>query len=81
MPDTELDLNDQQVVRRNKLADLRAAGMDPYPQRLSRPRTHTAAEAIAAYEAGQLAEGQQVTLVGRMVSQRIMGKAAFAHIE
>ncbi len=40
MPDIELDLNDQQLVRRNKLADLRAAGIDPYPQRLASARTH-----------------------------------------
>ncbi len=81
MPDNDLDLNDQQLVRRNKLTDLRELGIDPYPQRLSRPRTHTTAEAIAAYQTGQLAEGQNVTLTGRMVSVRVMGKAAFAHIE
>jgi lysyl-tRNA synthetase, class II len=81
MPDTDLDLNDQQLVRRNKLIDLRELGFDPYPQRLARPRTHTTAEAIAAYQKGQLTDGQNVTLVGRMVSVRVMGKAAFAHIE
>jgi lysyl-tRNA synthetase, class II len=81
MEDAALDLNDQQLVRREKLGELRALGIDPYPQRLRRPRTHSATEAIVAYEAGQLADGQQVTLVGRLVSQRIMGKAAFAHIE
>lgn len=81
MPDSDLDLNDQQLVRRAKLDDLRGLGREPYPQRLNRPRTHTAAEAIAAYQASQLAEGQNVTLVGRMVSVRVMGKAAFAHIE
>ncbi len=81
MPDSELDLNDQQLVRRNKLTDLRELGIDPYPQRLAHPRTHTAAEAIVAFQAGQLADGQPVSLVGRMVSVRVMGKAAFAHIE
>jgi lysyl-tRNA synthetase class 2 len=81
MADTELDLNDQQLVRRNKLVDLRSMGLDPYPQRLTRERTHRAAEAIAAYQSGQLSQGQTVTLAGRLVSVRIMGKAAFAHIE
>ncbi len=76
----ELNLNEQQQVRRGKLADLRGLGIEPYPARLPRPRTHTAAEAIAAYQAG-LPEGELVTLVGRLLTVRVMGKAAFAHIE
>jgi lysyl-tRNA synthetase, class II len=72
-----LDLNEQQLVRRNKLGELRELGMEPYPQRLPRPRTHTTAEAIAAYSAGELGD-QPVTLVGRLLTVRIMGKASFA---
>jgi lysyl-tRNA synthetase class 2 len=79
--ETELNLNEQQRVRRQKLAELRDLGSEPYPLRLPRPRTHTAAEAIAAFARGALAEGQAVTLVGRMMTVRVMGKAAFAHIE
>ena len=81
MEDDDLNLNEQQLVRREKLTDLRAIGVEPYPQRLPWPRTHTAAEVVRAFQAGELVEGEQVTLVGRMVSVRIMGKAAFAHIE
>lgn len=81
MDDTELTLNEQQMVRRGKLAELHARGQEPYPARLPWPRTHTAAEAIAAYREDRLAEGQEVTLVGRMLTLRVMGKAAFAHIE
>ncbi len=81
MEDNELDLNEQQLVRRAKLADLRAGGMEPYPQRLPWPRTHTAAEALAGHTAGQLGPDDLVGLVGRMMSVRVMGKAAFAHIE
>lgn len=77
----DIDLNEQQLVRRNKLADLREQGFDPYPARLPRPRTHTAAEAIRAYQDGELAADATVTLVGRMMTVRVMGKAAFAHIE
>ena len=76
----ELNLNEQQQVRRGKLDDLRGLGIEPYPARLPRPRTHTAVEAIAAYQAG-LPEGELVTLVGRLLTVRVMGKAAFAHIE
>ena len=78
MEDT--DLNDQQLVRRQKLGELRGMGIEPYPLRLPRERTHTAAEAIAAYKEGALADGQTVTLVGRLLTVRVMGKAAFAHI-
>ncbi len=81
MEETELNLNEQQLVRRNKLIELRDRGIDPYPARLPRARTHTAAEAITAFRAGALAPDQPVTLVGRLLTERIMGKAAFAHIE
>ena len=81
MDDTEPNLNEQQLVRRQKLTELRDLGIEPYPLHLPRERTHTASEAIAAYTRGELAEGQQVTLVGRMMTVRVMGKAAFAHIE
>ena len=81
MEDTDLNLNEQQLVRREKLVSLRDIGLEPYPQRLPWPRTHTTAEAVRAFQAGELAEGERVTLVGRMISVRVMGKAAFAHIE
>ena len=77
----ELDLNEQQLVRRSKLAELAKLGQEPYPPRLPGTRTHTAAEAVAAYQAGALTAGQTVTLVGRLMTVRIMGKASFAHIE
>jgi lysyl-tRNA synthetase, class II len=77
----ETSLNEQQLVRRAKLHELRAQGIDPYPPRLPRERTHTAAETIAGFEAGQLAADQEVTLAGRLMAVRVMGKAAFAHIE
>ncbi|PKO22259.1 MAG: lysine--tRNA ligase [Chloroflexi bacterium HGW-Chloroflexi-1] len=77
----ELELNEQQLIRRDKAAELRGLGVDPYPARLPWQRTHTAAEAIAAYERGDLPEGQPITLVGRLLTLRLMGKAAFAHIE
>ncbi len=81
MDDAELNLNEQQLARRGKLPELRGLGVDPYPPRLPRERTHTNAEAIRAYNDGKLAEGEQVTLTGRLLTVRVMGKAAFAHIE
>jgi lysyl-tRNA synthetase, class II len=77
----ESELNDQQAVRRHKLAELNALGLDPYPARLIHPRTHTAAEVLAAVQGGNLAGDADVTLVGRLVALRVMGKASFAHLE
>lgn len=77
----ETDLNEQQLVRRQKLSDLQASGNDPYPPRLPWPRTHTAAEAVAGHQDGTLAAGAEVGLVGRLIAVRVMGKASFAHIE
>ncbi|NLV73537.1 MAG: lysine--tRNA ligase [Chloroflexi bacterium] len=69
---------DQRGQRIAKLAQLRAAGVDPYPPRCQ--RSHTAAEALAAFE--QAAEGQEVRVcvAGRLISQRLMGKTTFAHL-
>ncbi|OQA47416.1 MAG: Lysine--tRNA ligase [Chloroflexi bacterium ADurb.Bin325] len=80
MDDAE-HLNEQQLLRRDKLSALRDLGVDPYPPRLPRARTHTNAEAIRAYSEGRLAADEPVTLVGRLLTVRVMGKAAFAHIE
>ena len=77
----EMELNEQQTVRLNKTASLRDQGNDPYPPRLPRERTHTAQEVLGAYESGALGTDGPVTLVGRLMTVRIMGKAAFAHIE
>jgi lysyl-tRNA synthetase class 2 len=77
----DIDLNEQQAVRRAKLAELRAAEVEPYPARIPRERTHSAAEAVEVYQNGKLADGQPVTLVGRLLTLRVMGKASFAHIE
>lgn len=73
-------MSDQERQRLTKLARLRAAGVDPYPARSG--RTHTAAEAIAALQAmHEEAEPPVATVVGRLVSSRVMGKSSFAHIE
>ena len=72
-----MELNDLERQRLEKLERLREKGWDPYPPRSE--RTHTAAQALSAYEAG--GEGLEVVVTGRLRSIRIMGKASFAHIE
>ncbi len=67
-------------VRLAKIEELRAEGVEPYPSRTQ--RTHTSAEAIAAYEASEKKGAQvQATLAGRLRALRPMGKLSFAHIE
>lgn len=65
--------------RRDKLARIRARGIDPYPPRVR--RTHTSAAAIAAFEEWEtnVAAGDPpaVAVTGRITAMRDMGKAAF----
>ncbi|MCB0255176.1 MAG: lysine--tRNA ligase, partial [Anaerolineae bacterium] len=79
------ELSQRDAVRLAKLDELRNAGIEPYPARLQQPRTHTAAEAIAAFTAseadGENAEPVTVCVAGRMMSRRLMGKVGFAHID
>lgn len=72
----EPDLNEIMKIRRDKLAALRAAGEDPF-LKTKFDRTHQSAEIFADYDA---LEGQTVRVAGRLMSKRLMGKAAFAHI-
>lgn len=69
---------DQELARRQKLQQLQAKGIDPFPARVQ--RSHTIAEALVAYEAGQLDE-TPVQLTGRLVALRIMGKLSFGHLQ
>jgi lysyl-tRNA synthetase class 2 len=72
------DLSDLERVRRDKLARLVEAGMAAYPLRAQ--RTHTAAEAIAAFGAAQ-GEPVDACVAGRIRSVRDLGKIVFSHIE
>ena len=77
---TEERLSDQEQQRRLKLERLREAGIDPYPARAN--RTHTAVDAIATLQTSpEGAEPIVVTVVGRLVGIRVMGKSSFAHVE
>lgn len=73
------ELNEQQLVRRQKLSQLRDLGIDPFPPELY-PVNATAADIKANFPANPEAY-TQVTIAGRMMTQRIMGKAAFANIQ
>lgn len=80
-----MNLNEQQAVRQAKVDELREAGIEPYPPRSS--RTHTTQQAVRLFEEWEqdAAEGDvfetSVTVAGRVVSFRHMGKSVFAHVE
>lgn len=75
------DYSSLEKIRLEKIAELRAEGIEPYPTRAE--RTHTAAQAIAAFEKAEAASAGEVkvTLAGRIRAARAMGKISFAHIE
>jgi lysyl-tRNA synthetase class 2 len=69
--------HDQHAVRRQKLADLRAAGADPF--RANFAPTHFSQDAIKAYVEGQ-DHAVPAAVAGRLVVIRDMGKSQFAKI-
>lgn len=72
-------LSEQEIIRRNSLVRLRELGIDPYPAAMY-PVNALAAEIIENYspETGSF---QDVCLAGRLMGQRIMGKASFAELQ
>ncbi len=66
-------------LRHEKLARMRARGIDPYPPRVR--RTHAAADAVVEFERWEAAGGKDdaptVAVAGRIMALRDMGKAAF----
>ena len=80
----DLELTEQQHIRLEKAETLRQAGIDPYPPRAA--RTHTSTDAISRFEELEPAlEGgrdpEQISVAGRVVTIRDMGRSIFAHIE
>jgi lysyl-tRNA synthetase class 2 len=68
-----------EAARREKRAALEALGVQPFAYRYE--RTHTAAEALAAYRDDMGEEGPEVSIAGRIESWRPKGKVVFGHIE
>ncbi len=71
------DINELLKIRRDKLADLQAAGRDPFVI-TKFDVTHHSSDVLENYDE---LEGKTVTVAGRMMSKRIMGKASFCHIQ
>lgn len=71
------DLNELLKVRREKLADLKDNGKDPF-QIMKYDVTHHSAEITEQFET---LEGKEVSIAGRLMSKRVMGKASFCNIQ
>ena len=71
-----LEVSEQNRIRMEKLRALQAQGRDPY-QRTRFAQTHRSRQIVEDFDA---LDGQSVTIAGRMMSRRVMGKASFAHI-
>jgi lysyl-tRNA synthetase, class II len=70
-----IELSEQELLRRASLKKLREMGINPYPAALF-PVNAFSEEIKQNFE-----DGKEVCLAGRMMSQRIMGKASFAEIQ
>ncbi len=73
----EVDLGEQQRIRQEKLKALQEEGNDPFVI-TKYDQTHHSADIKADFEA---LEGKIVSVAGRMMSKRIMGKASFCNIQ
>lgn len=73
----EAALNDVLRIRREKLTELAEAGADPF-QVTKYDRTHHSEEIKENFET---LEGTTVSIAGRMMSKRVMGKASFCHVQ
>ena len=73
----EQDLNQLRKVRREKLAELQQSGKDPFVI-TKYDQTHHSQEIKDNFDE---LEGKQVSIAGRMMSKRVMGKASFCNVQ
>ena len=73
-----LELSEQEIIRRNSLNELRAMGIDPYPA--AEYVTNAFSTDIKA-EFKDDEEPRQVSVAGRIMSRRVMGKASFVELQ
>ena len=73
-----LELSEQEIIRRNSLNELRAMGIDPYPA--AEYVTNAFSTDIKA-EFKDEDEPRKVSIAGRIMSRRVMGKASFVELQ
>ena len=74
---TQQELSELLQLRRDKLGELQQNGQDPYQVTKYDVTAHSQ-EIIAHFEE---MEGQEVSIAGRLMSKRVMGKASFSHVQ
>ena len=73
-----LELSEQEIIRRNSLEQLKAMGINPYPAAEYVVNAYSD-EIVANFDDN--AEPRQVSIAGRMMNRRIMGKASFFELQ
>ena len=73
-----LELSEQEIVRREALAELRNMGIEPYPA-AEYPTDAFSTDIIAEFKDED--EPRKVCIAGRMMSRRVMGKASFIELQ
>lgn len=76
---SNIELSEQEILRRESLAKLRELGIEPYPAALY-PVNTTAKEISEGYDA-EKGNFQEVCIAGRVMSRRIMGAASFGELQ
>ena len=74
-----LELSEQEIIRRNSLNEMRAMGIDPYPA--AEYVTNAFSTDIKAEFKEDETEPRKVSVAGRMMSCRVMGKASFIELQ
>lgn len=76
----EINLTEQEIIRRQALEDLRKLGIDPYPAEAFQVNT-SAKEILDNYSEEKEDSYSDVALSGRLMMKRVMGKASFAELK
>jgi len=71
--------NEQEEQRRNKLAEIRQMGVNPYPATFT--KTHDAHQIVTSFSEDTQEQFADVAVAGRVMAVRRMGKASFCHIQ
>jgi len=72
---SNLELSEQEIIRRKSLQELRNLGINPYPAEEFKT-THFSTDIKEQFN-----ENEEVVIAGRIMSRRIMGKASFAELQ
>lgn len=81
MSEQEQSLSELLALRRDKLHQLREIGVNPYPSKFDVDTTSSAIIADETIIAEDPSQGKRVSVAGRVMTRRVMGKAAFFNLQ